>query len=537
MRKKQEAFVARRLKNNYFAKNEKQEDSPEIEEKHGTVYNYSIRNGHGLFVKSERDVQKTRFNEKENVMDAVNVQQPAAQCAAAPEKTNKGIAFAYSFGEVGSQLSWYMINTYLTIFYTDVIGLTASAVSLILLIARVWDAINDPMMGVIADKTHSRWGKFRPYLMFAPPFLAIFNVLTFTVFPVQGVTKVVVCLLCYVGAGMAYTAVCITYGSIVNLIARDSQVRMNYTSAKAMGASVIKMILSAVAMPAILYFSGSDKANATGYFWVAVVCSVVMLPCFWFCAAKCKETVRVDAPVSSGEKRSVGKTLLLLCHNKYLMMTVWAVFLGAIAVMARMSMLTYYVIYVVGSFTAIAPIFTVMTVTELIGCVCMPWGTKTFGKRNWLLLLNVLMVGGFILMFLFPTSNMTFLLIVSAIIGYGNSSANVCTGMLSDCIEYGDWKYGIREEGVTYSYMSFGVKLATAVGGSVTVLLLAASGYVPNADQTEAVKTGINAVVNLLPAICIVLSVIPLFWYKLDKKRMDVIYADLDKRKTAKAAE
>lgn len=88
------------------------------------------------------------------------------------EKTSKKIAVFYSLGEVGSQLSWYMINTYLMIFYTDIIGLSAAAISMIMLVARIWDAVNDPMMGIIADRTHTRWGKFRPYLIFAPPFLA-----------------------------------------------------------------------------------------------------------------------------------------------------------------------------------------------------------------------------------------------------------------------------------------------------------------------------------------------------------------------------
>ena len=453
---------------------------------------------------------------------------------ATKEKTDKLTGFCYSFGEVGSQLSWYMINTYLTVFYTDIVGLTASAVSLIMLIARIWDAINDPMMGVIADRTRTRWGKFRPWLMFASPFLAIFNVLTFTVFPVQGAAKAILCLVCYIGAGMAYTAICITYEGLVNLIARDSQVRMNYTSCRATGASVIKMILSAVAMPMILFFSKSDTANATGYFWTTVICSVAMLPCFWLCAWRCKETVVVEAPVRTGEKKPVIQSLKEMLKNSQLMITVFCVFMGAIAVMSRMSMLTYYVIYVVGSFTMIAPIFTTMTVTELIGCVFLPWGTKTFGKRNWLLILNVVMVAGFVIMFLVPANNNVFLIVISAIIGFGNSSANVCTGMLSDCIEYGDWKFGIREEGLTYSYMSFGVKLATAVGGSVTVLLLAASGYVPNAEQTEAVKTGINAVVNLVPAACVVVSMIPLFWYKLDAKFVQKIREELDARNAAK---
>ena len=454
----------------------------------------------------------------------------------AVEKTNMFTAFCYSFGEVGSQLSWYMISTYLTIFYTDVVTLSAGAISAIMLIARIWDAINDPMMGVIADKTKTKWGKFRPYLMFTPPFLAIFNILTFTVFPVEGAAKVVLCLVCYIGAGMAYTAHCITYGALVNMIARDSQVRMNYTSARAIGASVIKIILSAVAMPMILFFGKSDTPNAQGYFWTAVVCSVALIPCFWLCAWRCKETVVVERPVqASGEKRTVVQNLLLLCKNKNLLITVWCVFLGAIAIMARMSMLTYYVIYVVGNPVMIAPMFTTMTVTELIGCVVMPWGTAKMGKRNWLLALNVIMIAGFLIMFAFPNGGTTFLLAICAVIGFGNSSANVCTGMLSDCIEYGDLKYGIREEGITYSYMSFGVKLATAVGGSVTVLALGAIGYVPNAEQTEAVKQGINVIVNLAPAICIVLSALPLLWYDINgKKKMDEIYAALEARNAAR---
>ena len=101
------------------------------------------------------------------------------------EKTSPKLAFGYGMGEVANQMSWYMINNYLTLFYTDVVTISANAISLIMLIARVWDAVNDPIMGSICDKTNTRWGKFRPYLFFAPPFLAIFNVLTFTVWPEQ----------------------------------------------------------------------------------------------------------------------------------------------------------------------------------------------------------------------------------------------------------------------------------------------------------------------------------------------------------------
>ena len=127
------------------------------------------------------------------------------------EKTSPKLMLSYSLGEIGCQMSWYMVNSYLMLFYTDIVGLAAGAISMIMLIARVWDAINDPMMGNICDRTNTKWGKFRPYLYFAPPFLAIFNILTFTVFPVSGAAKVILCLITYVGTGMAYTACCISY--------------------------------------------------------------------------------------------------------------------------------------------------------------------------------------------------------------------------------------------------------------------------------------------------------------------------------------
>lgn len=452
------------------------------------------------------------------------------------EKTSFKLGFFYSFGEVGCQLSWYMVNTYLMLFYTDILGLTSYAISLIMLIARVWDAINDPLMGMIADRTRTRWGKFRPYITIAPAFLAIFNILTFTVFPVTGIAKIVLCLICYIGVGMSYTAISVSYGGLVNLIAKDSQVRMNYVSARAIGSSIIQMILSAAVMPLILTLGHSDTANATGYFWTTVLCSVVMLPCFWLCSWKCKETV-VTINNYSHEKKPMLRSLKMMAKNKMLMITVFCVLMGTIAVMGRMSMLSYYVIYVMGSYTMISPIFTIMTFTSFIGCLFLPMGTKFFGKRNYLIILNVVMILGFVAMYFAPANNVAVILVISAIIGFTNSCSNICTGMLTDCVEYGDWKYGVREEGLTFSCLGFGVKLATAVAGSACVLLLSATGYVPNAEQTEAAKNGINAVVNLIPAACVALSIIPLFFYKLNSKTVAKIAEDLAARDAGKVSE
>ena len=462
------------------------------------------------------------------------VNTPAVQ-----EKTSPKLLVGYGLGEVACQMSWYMINNYLNIFYTDIVGLSGAAISAIVLIARIWDAINDPMMGQIADRTNTRWGRFRPYLMFAPPFLAIFNILTFTVFPVQGAAKAIICAVCYICAGMAYTACSIAYQALLNVIAVDSRVRQILATARSTGASIIGIILSAVAMPLILRFSsaigpdGAPAADGHGYFVATVVFSLILIPLFWICAAICKETytdkLHSNAP---GEKASFLSNMRDLVKNDQLLMVVIATVMGTICVTGRYGILVYHVIYVVGGPQYIATMFTAMTVGQLVGTLTVPWGTKVFGKRNYMIIMNVVMAAGFVALFLYPTNNPYFLIGASFFGALGFGAPAICYGMVGDSLEYGDWKLGRRQEGLAASMLSFGVKLATALCAPV-VLLLEAVGYVPNVEQTEAAKHGINFMVNMLPAIIALLSCIPLIWYKLDDKRVTEIREDLEAGKHA----
>lgn len=457
---------------------------------------------------------------------------PKTATTSKKERTSPKLAVGYAFGEVGCQMSWYMINNYLTLFYTDIVGLTASAISLIMLIARVWDAINDPMMGSIADRTNTRWGRFRPYIFFAPPFLAIFNVLTFTVWPMEGTVKVLVCLLCYVGTGMAYTAASIAYQALQNVIAIDSRARMLLATSRNIGSSIIGIILSVVAAPALLKLShaGATAADAQGYFRFAVIMAVVMIIPFIICGLICKEKYTEQLHANKGKVEKLGfvGALREIVKNDQLLMVVLATVLGTICVSGRMGLLTFYIIYVVGDFLHIATFFTVMTVAQLIGSLFLPWGTNRFSKKGYLIILQMIMNAGFLAMFLLPNAGIPVLLGISAVCGFCNSASGVAYGLVGDSLEYGDWKLGRRQEGVAASMLSFGVKIATALCGSAGVLLLAAVGYVPNAEQTEAARNGINAVVNLLPFIIGILSLVPMLFYKLTPQRVEEIRTDLE---------
>lgn len=132
-------------------------------------------------------------------------------------------------------------------------------ISAIMLIARIWDAINDPMMGMIAERTRSRWGRFRPYLLWGAPVLALFNVLTFTALDISPTAKSLFCAFSYIFCGMAYTAVSICTGSLANVMTRDNDQRMQLGAFRGVGSAVAGFIISACTMPMILYFGKGDQ--------------------------------------------------------------------------------------------------------------------------------------------------------------------------------------------------------------------------------------------------------------------------------------
>jgi Na+/melibiose symporter-like transporter len=251
---------------------------------------------------------------------------------------------------------------------------------------------------------------------------------------------------------------------------------------------------------------------------------------FWLCGLMCKEkyTDVLHANKGNTEKLNFFGAIKEIAKNDQLLMVVLAVVLGTICISGRMGLLTYYIIYVVGDFMHISTFFTVMTIAQLVGSLLLPWGTNTFTKKGYLIILQMIMNFGFLAMFLLPHAGIPVLLGISAVCGFCNSASGICYGLVGDSLEYGDWKLGRRQEGVAASMLSFGVKIATAICGSVGVLLLAAVGYVPNAEQTEAAKNGINIVVNLLPFVLGVISLVPMLFFKLTPAKVEEIRNDLE---------
>ncbi len=432
------------------------------------------------------------------------------------KKASKLAVLCYGLGDLASQFIWTFVGSYLTIFYTDIVGFAPAVVSGIMLLARVWDAVNDPMMGSIAENTRSKFGRFRPYIAFGSPFLALFAVLTFVNYG-NDTKGVILAAVVYIIAGMLYTLVNIPYSSLAAVMTEDSEQRNLIGVSRSVGMNVGMIIVNACSAGLALRFSGSGAEVATGhgYMMTAVVYSIIALPLFWIVFATSKEVIM---PKNTAKKISPKETLKNIFTNRYLMVIFVVATLQMVAFMGRIAITAYYVIYCLGSFTMIALIMTIPSIGGIIGSLIVNIPVKKFGKKA-VLAFTLLGQGiGLFIVYFTPFENMTMILVGHWIYGIFNCGFPLFLSMVADSVDYQEHKTGERTDGSFYAMYGLSTKLGNALGSAFGILIISAFGYVANQEQTAAAKAGINLTVNLIPAILLVVSAVLLLvlWNKSD---------------------
>lgn len=445
--------------------------------------------------------------------------------------TNAAI-ICYSFGDIASQFVWTFVGSYLTIFYTDVVGLVPAAVSAIMLIARIWDAINDPMMGAIAERTRSKWGRFRPWIAFGCPVLAVFGVLTFTN-PFSGTSTagVIWAAATYILAGMVYTATNIPYSALAAVMTEDADQRNKITTSRNIGMNIGMTIVQFCSPMLLLAFSakGAEVADSRGYMMTAVLYGIVSIPLFLGVFFTSRENVQ---PTHATGKFSFSETLKNLVQNKYLMIISLVMAVQMTAFMGRIAVCAFWVIYCLGSFTMISIIMTLPTLLGIVGSFFVPAAARKFGKRQVLMVSMAIQAVGLIIMYLAPFDNMTMVMVGNVIFGLFNVGMPMTLSMVADSVDYMELKTGARTDGTAYATYGLATKLGNALGGALGVLIMAAFGYVANAQQTPEALRGINITVNLLPAILFLVATALCFLWNMSDKDADDIRAKLHANKT-----
>ena len=458
-------------------------------------------------------------------------------------RTNSMIKFkekiGYGFGDMASSMFWKLFGSYLMIFYTDVFGLSATVVGTMFLVTRIWDSAFDPIVGVIADRTHSRWGKFRPYLLYLAVPFAIIGVLTFMTPDLEDMGKVIYAYFTYSLMMMVYSAINVPYASLLGVISSDPKERNILSTYRMTFAYIGSFIALLLFMPMVNYFSEGYNAQR-GWAMSVVVIALICAVLFYGCFAWTKERVK---PISQ-QQNSLKDDLKDLLNNRP-----WWILLGAgVAALvfnsirdgATVYYFKYFIIeenYTTASFLGISFVLSglylaVGQAANIGGVILAAPISNRIGKRATYMWAMAIATIFSVLFYWLDKENILMIFVFQIII-------SVCAGsifpllwsMYADCADYSELKTGNRATGLIFSSSSMSQKFGWAIGSAITGWLLSYFGFQANMVQSQATLHGIKLFLSFLPAIGTVLSIIFISMYPLSEKKMEEITINLRQKR------
>lgn len=433
---------------------------------------------------------------------------------------------SYAYGDLASNLVWQLIALYLTIFYTDVFGLAPAAVAVLFLVARIWDAINDPIMGSIIDKTKTKYGKFRPYILYGSIPLAIFIVLTFTVPNFSYTGKLIYAYITYIGAGMAYTLINIPYSAMTSSLTQDSTERASLSAVRITFAVLGGLVVGGTTMILVKLFGGS--ADPSAWQKTVMVFAALGILFFYLTFKGTKEVYTSDEKV----KVSFETYKNLVFKNKPLMILSITFMLTILSSTLRTATVAYFFKYNVGN-EGLGTIYIVVTILSMVAGMTLvkPFSVK-YGKKKASIIGWFIKIIGLIGVFITYYLNLPFALIFvfAAIAGFGSALPTALAwGMLPDTVEYAEYHTGIRAEGIIYSSYSFAQKFGTAIGASLTALILALVNFVADTVQSDQTLFAILLMLTLIPVVINAIAIVIINFYPLSKEKHQEILDQLNK--------
>ena len=449
----------------------------------------------------------------------------------------------YGFGDMASSMFWKLFGSYLMIFYTDVFGLPAAVVGTLFLVTRVWDSAFDPIVGVVADRTHSRWGKFRPYLLFMAIPFSVIGVLTFVTPSFGDNGKLVYAYVTYSLMMMVYSAINVPYASLLGVMSDNPKERNTLSTYRMAFAYIGSFIALLLFMPMVNFWSGHSKeiaAQQQGWTLavavIAVMCALLFIGCFAFTRERVKALHEKQAPLKEDLKD--------LWKNRP-----WWILLGAgVAALVfnsiRDGATVYYFKYFIVeedfqtisffgvSFVLSGLYLSVGQIANIAGVILAAPISNRIGKKQTYMGSMAIATVLSILFFWFDKDNLVLIFIFQILISIcAGSIFPLLWSMYADCTDYSELKTGNRATGLIFSSSSMSQKFGWAIGSALTGWLLSYFGFVANeVQQAEAIQ-GIKMFMSFLPAAGTLLSIVFISMYPLSEKKMLEISAALKSRR------
>lgn len=463
------------------------------------------------------------------------------------EKRSLVEKLSYGFGDMASSTFWKIFSYYLPFFYSNIFGLSLIDAGVLVLVTRIWDAVSDPMMGIVADRTNTRWGKYRPYLLWVAPLFCICGILLFTTPDLNYGGKLIWAYVTYILMMTVYTMINVPYGAMLGVVTDDSNEKTVFSSFRMFFAYSGSFISLFVWEPLTNMMGGYDSPD--GWLWTMVVISAACFVLFILCFLLTREHLKTFSTVS------VATDFVTLLHNKPWWLLIGAALCFNLFNTVRGATVAYFFQDVIGydvslvffgiAFTFYAGLFLgVGEVSNMVGVAsCVPIANR-LGKKSTFVLVNALLVVFSILFFFIPVSVPGFwmMLAVQIVISLltGVMSPLVWS-MYADVSDYVEMEYNTASTGLIFSSSSMAQKFGGAIGGAAVLWLLSAFGYVADADATTIVEQPEKALLCLrwlmsfIPAAVAALSVLIVWFYPLTTARVREINHELRRRRSTEA--
>jgi len=437
----------------------------------------------------------------------------------------------YGLGDTASHFVWDMVGFWILIFYTDTFGISAAAAGTIMLIARLWDMASDPIMGIVADRTTTRWGKFRPYLLWVAAPYAVLAVLAFST-PAFGPTgKVVYAAVTYLLLMTAYTAINLPYSSLGAVMTADGYERASLNTYRFVCAFAGQLVVAGLALTLARHLGGGNDAR--GYQLTLVVFGVISFA--FFMIAFASTTERIQPPAT--QRSSLREDLRVLFAN-----TPWIVLsvvglLSFVMFALQNASVAFYFKYYVGDAENVQLFNVIGSLALIAGLPFAKPLSKRFGKRNVFIGSSLLSGVAFGLIVLPGAHDLVTIYALNILgkITYAPAVPLLWT-MLADTADYSEWTTGRRATGLFFSASTFAQKGGWGIGGALAGWMLAAFGYLQqSAVQSPETVTGIRLMVSVFPGVLSILCAALLLFYRIDAVTCKQMEDELEARRVAAA--
>ena len=451
------------------------------------------------------------------------------------EKTYKRNRFTYGLGTVGRDMVYTMISMYLMFYLTDVLSLETKVlwwVTAIILGARIFDALNDPVMGVIVDNTNTKWGKYKPWMLTGVVLAGILTILLFVDFGLKGAAYIVVFGVLYVLWGITYTMNDISYWSMMPSLSKNQSEKEIIGSIARICASVGLFAVVTLVVPITTALSEVVGSLQKAYLVFTIILVVIM----WVFQSITLLFVKEDRSIASqAEHTTLREMVKVTFKNDQLLVTAISMALFMIGYMTTTSFGLYYFKYVYGDEGMYSVFAVVLGVSQIVAMVTFSFLTKIMKRKTLYLIATFMVVIGYIIFFFAPNTTMLYIGIAGVLIFIGEAFIQLMMLMfLTDSVEYGEWKFGKRNGSVTLSIQAFINKFGGAVANGIVGAIVIVSGMETAKGATDMTSEGLlilKIAMLIFPLICIVIGfIVYRSKYILDEKMYAKIVEELNER-------